>query len=136
MPSKQMTSWHKALFINHNNTAGKQHLCDKLDTKIKVYKAVVLPTLLYACETWTVYQRHAKRLYHFHVCCLRKLLKVRCKTKSRIQRGCKAYIFYKDTIKASLKDFNIPPESSWEHIALYRATWRSLIRKGADDYEA
>ena len=33
----------------------------KLDTKLKVYKAVVLPTLLYACETWTVYQRHAKR---------------------------------------------------------------------------
>ena len=38
----------------------------KLDTKLKVYKAVVLPTLLYACETWTVYQRHAKRLNHFH----------------------------------------------------------------------
>ena len=33
----------------------------KLDTKLKVYKAVVLPTILYACETWTVYQRHAKR---------------------------------------------------------------------------
>ena len=39
----------------------------KLDTKLKVYKAVVLPTLLYACETWTVYQRHAKRLNHFHL---------------------------------------------------------------------
>ena len=33
----------------------------KLDTKLKVYKAVVLPTVLYACETWTVYQRHAKK---------------------------------------------------------------------------
>ena len=31
----------------------------RLDTKLKVYKAVVLLTLLYACETWTVYQRHA-----------------------------------------------------------------------------
>ena len=48
----------------------------KLDTKLKVYKAVVLPTLLYACETWTVYQRHAKRLNHFHLSCLRKLLKI------------------------------------------------------------
>ena len=38
----------------------------RLDTKLKVYKAVVLPTLLYACETWRVYQRHAKRLNHFH----------------------------------------------------------------------
>ena len=43
----------------------------------KVYKAVVLPTLLYACETWTVYQRNAKRLNHFHLCCLRKFLKIR-----------------------------------------------------------
>ena len=25
------------------------------------------------CETWTVYQRHAKRLNHFHLSCLRKL---------------------------------------------------------------
>ena len=34
----------------------------KLDTKLKVYKAVVLLTLSYACETWKVYQRHAKDL--------------------------------------------------------------------------
>ena len=38
----------------------------KLDTKLKIYSAVVLPTILYACETWTVHQRHAKRLNHFH----------------------------------------------------------------------
>ena len=38
----------------------------RLDTKLKVYKAVVLPTLLNACKTWTVYQRHVKRLNHFH----------------------------------------------------------------------
>ena len=44
-------------------------------TKLKVYRSVVLPTLLYACETWTVYQQHAKRLNHFHTSCLRKLLK-------------------------------------------------------------
>ena len=42
----------------------------RLDTKLKVYKAVVLPTLLYACKMWTVYQRHAKRLNHFHTSCL------------------------------------------------------------------
>ena len=49
----------------------------RLDTKLKVYKDVVLPTLLYACEMWTVYQRHAKRLNHFHTSCLRKLLKIK-----------------------------------------------------------
>ena len=49
----------------------------RLDTKLKVYRSVVLPTLLYACETWTVYQRHAKRLNHFHTSCLRKLIKIK-----------------------------------------------------------
>ena len=49
----------------------------RLDTKLKVYRSVVLPTLLYECETWTVYQRHAKRLNHFHISCFRKLLKIK-----------------------------------------------------------
>jgi len=48
-----------------------------LHTKLKVYQAMVLPTLLYACETWTVYSRHAKRLNHFHTTSLRKLLRIR-----------------------------------------------------------
>ena len=44
----------------------------RLDTKLKVYRSVVLPTLLHSCETWTVYQRHAKRLNHFHTTVLEK----------------------------------------------------------------
>ena len=43
----------------------------RLYTKLKVYRSVVLPTQLYACKTWTVYQRHAKRLNHLHTSCLR-----------------------------------------------------------------
>ena len=39
------------------------------------------PTLLYACETWTVYHCHAKRLNQFHLICLRKLLKLRRQDK-------------------------------------------------------
>ena len=49
----------------------------RLDTKLKVYRSAVLPTLLYACKTGTVYQRHAKRLNHFHTSCLRKLLMIK-----------------------------------------------------------
>ena len=48
-----------------------------LQTKLKVYKAVVLPSLLYACETWTVYSRHVKKLNRFHLNCLRKLLHIK-----------------------------------------------------------
>ena len=40
---------------------------------------------------------------------------------------------YKDTLKASLKDFNIP---TWEQIAQDRTKWRGLIRRGASEYEA
>ena len=49
----------------------------RFDTKLKVYRAVVLPTLLYACESWIVYQRHAKRVNHVHTSCLRKLQKIK-----------------------------------------------------------
>ena len=136
--------------------------------KAVVYKAVVLPTLVYSCETWTVYQRHAKRLNHFHTSCLRKLLKIKWQdripdtevlkragmqsvhtllklaqlrwtghvTRMPEERLPKKILYgelemgnrshggqkkrYKDTLKASLKDFNIPTES-WEQIAQERA---------------
>ena len=149
-----------------------------IDTKLKVYKAVVLPTLLYGCETWTMYQRHAKKLNHFHTTCLRKLLNVRWQDKVPdtvvLQRAASSSIntilmqcqirwaghvvrmpdhripkrlFYgelqlgkrtkggqrkrfKDSLKSSLKDFNIDTET-WEEMATDRATWRSLMHKGA-----
>ena len=143
----------------------------------------MLPTLLYACETWTVYQRHAKRLNHFHTSCLRKLLKIKWQdripntevlkragmqnihtllklaqlrwtghvTRMPDERLPKKILYgelqvgkcshggpkkrYKDTLKASLKDFSIPTES-WEQIAQDRTKWRGLIKRGAGDYEA
>ena len=188
----------------------------RLDTKLKVYKAVVLPTLLYACETWTAgpikakfyveppwvgrtifcsqhlghmtkvaatpIYGHAKKLNHFHLSCLRKLLKIRWQDKipdtvvlkkakmqsvhillklaqlrwtdhvtrmpderlpkkvlygelqegKRSQGGQKKR--YKDTLKASLMDFNIPIES-WEQAAQDRTKWRCLINKGASQFE-
>ncbi|VDL93981.1 unnamed protein product [Schistocephalus solidus] len=47
-----------------------------LNTKLKIYKAVVLMTLLYGAETWTVYQKHARKLNHFPLSCLRRILKL------------------------------------------------------------
>ena len=46
-------------------------------TKLKVYVAVVLTVLLYACESWTVYSRHARKLKHFHTKCLRIFLSIK-----------------------------------------------------------
>ncbi|BHF63660.1 hypothetical protein SprV_0200665400 [Sparganum proliferum] len=48
----------------------------QLSTKVRMYKAVILPTLLYEAETWTVYTKQARRVNHFHLSCLRRILRV------------------------------------------------------------
>nr|VZI18588.1 unnamed protein product [Spirometra erinaceieuropaei] len=49
----------------------------QLSTKLKMYKAVIMPTLLYGAETWTVYAKQARRLNHFHLSCLRRILRLK-----------------------------------------------------------
>jgi exonuclease III len=151
-------------------------------TKLKVYKAAVLPTLLYASETWTVYRRQVRKLNHFHTTCLRKLLNIRWQDKipdtvvldragipsidtmlmqnqlrwaghivrmpdsripkmlfygelllgKRSQGGQKKR--FKDTLKTSLKAFNIEIDT-WETSSLDRNAWRTSLRKGAKKCE-
>ena len=45
----------------------------RLNTKIAVYKAAVLTSLLYGCETWTLNRRQVKRLEKFHQTTLRRI---------------------------------------------------------------
>lgn len=45
-----------------------------IKTKIAVYRACVLSTLLYASESWTLYSRQERRLSAFHMRCLRRIL--------------------------------------------------------------
>jgi len=54
-----------------------QHSGVSLATKLKVYIAVVLSSLLYGCETWTLYRRHMKQLEQFHQRSLRSIMRVR-----------------------------------------------------------
>ncbi|KOB70029.1 putative RAD50-like protein [Operophtera brumata] len=49
----------------------------KLHTKIDVYKAIILPILLYATETWCLYKGDTKRLDVFHMKCLRSILRIK-----------------------------------------------------------
>ena len=46
----------------------------KINTKVSVYAAVCLSTLLYGAESWTVYRRHLKLLEAFHIRCLQRIL--------------------------------------------------------------
>lgn len=151
-------------------------------TKLKVYKAVVLPSLLYGCETWTIYARHAKKLNSFHMRCLRSIMRIRQEDRvpdtevlekanaesvfsllKRAQLRWAGHVYrmedsripkqllygelasgtrkrgrpklrFKDTLKASMKDCHIDPES-WEQTALNRQAWRHQTWKGVAKFE-
>ena len=44
------------------------------NTKMRIYEACVVSTLLYGSESWTLYSRQERRLKTFHIRCLRKVL--------------------------------------------------------------
>ena len=52
-----------------------------LHTKVMVYHAVVISTLLYGSEEWTLYSRQIKLLESFHMRSLRKLLGITWRDK-------------------------------------------------------
>uniref|UniRef100_H2ZZZ1 Uncharacterized protein n=1 Tax=Latimeria chalumnae TaxID=7897 RepID=H2ZZZ1_LATCH len=56
------------VFDNHNI---------RTRTKLLVYKAVVIPTLLYGCEAWVTYRNHLKSLECHHQCYLQKILDIK-----------------------------------------------------------
>ena len=51
---------------------GSQNLT--IHTKIAVYDAVVISTILYGCETWVPYRCHIRLLEYFHIRCLQLIL--------------------------------------------------------------
>ena len=46
----------------------------QLFTKLKVYSAVVLTSVLFGCEAWTLYHQHIKHLMQFHMHALHSIL--------------------------------------------------------------
>ena len=44
--------------------------------KGKIYRAIVLSTLLYGAEAWTVYRRHVKKLHAFMMRHLRSIMRI------------------------------------------------------------
>ena len=65
--NKSFGALHKRLWSRHDV---------KLETKMKVYNAAVIPSLLYATETLTLYQRHINTLSAVQLRHLRILLRI------------------------------------------------------------
>ena len=60
------------LWNNHNVS---------IRVKGKIYRAIILSTLLYGAETWKVYMRHVKKLDAFKMRHLRSIMKIRWQDK-------------------------------------------------------
>ena len=60
------------LWNNHNVS---------IRVKEKIYRAIILSTLLYGAETWTVYRRHVKKPHAFMMRHLRSIMKIRWQDK-------------------------------------------------------
>ena len=52
-----------------------------IKTKMHIYNACILSSLLYGSETWTTYSKQEKRLNTFHLRCLRKILGIKWQDK-------------------------------------------------------
>lgn len=63
-----------AAAFNQLSTRVYQNKNLKISTKMTVYNAVCLSSLLFGCETWTTYSRNIKPLESFHIRCLQKIL--------------------------------------------------------------
>ena len=47
-----------------------------LPTKVRLVKAMVLPVVMYGCESWTVKKAYCRRIDAFELWCWRRLLRV------------------------------------------------------------
>ncbi|BHF84996.1 hypothetical protein SprV_1002815200 [Sparganum proliferum] len=119
----------------------------QLTTKLKMYKAVILPTLLYGAETWTVYTKQARRLNHFHLSCLRRILRLNWQDRipdTDVLERTRILSIYAMLRQMHLrwnghlsspKRLQINP-TTWKELALDRPTWRKIVKTGAAIYEA
>nr|VZI01556.1 unnamed protein product [Spirometra erinaceieuropaei] len=110
-------------------------------------KAVILPTLLYGAEIWTVYTKQARRLNHFHLSCLHRILRLswqdRIPDTDVLERTgiLSIYTMLRQMQLrwsghlSSLTRLQINPTNR-EDLAHDRPTWRRTVKTGAAIYEA
>ena len=107
-------------------------------TKILLYKAVNLTTLLYGCETWVDYRRHVKVLEQFQQRILRAILSVHwqdritnarileqaeitsiethCQVTAELGRTCQTHARYPSTETATVRRAFIREAENWRTV--------------------
>ena len=107
-------------------------------TKILVYKAVILTTLLYGCETWVDYRRHVKVLEQFQQRILRAILGVHwqdritnarileqaeitsiethCQVTAELGRTCQTHARYPSTETVTVRRAFIREAENWRTV--------------------
>ena len=61
-----------------------------MTTKMRVFNAMVVPTLFYDYETWTIQKKHESKLQAFEMMCLRRVEGVTRKDRVRNEEVRKA----------------------------------------------
>ena len=76
MPSDNHLPKASSSFGRLSKRVRQSHLLS-LSTKIQVYRAVIMLTLLYSAETLILYWKQIRLLEQFHQCCLRSILGIK-----------------------------------------------------------
>ncbi|BHF72273.1 hypothetical protein SprV_0401533700 [Sparganum proliferum] len=118
-------------------------------------RAVILPTLLYGAESWTVYKEQARIINHFHSIFLRRMLKLRLQVRipdtdvlertgilsiysmlRQLQRRWTKHLVFVDNerLPNRLIYADINPVN-WEDLIRDQPTWRKRVKTGATIFE-
>ena len=93
-------------------------------TKFKLYKSLVISTLLYGCETWTLLAETERRIQAFENKCLRKLLCISCwehKTNEYVQNKAESIVGWQEPLLSTVK---------WQKLAWFgHVTWHNGLCK-------
>ena len=94
----------------------------RLSAKIQVYRAVVVPTLLYGVEIWVLYRKQIRLLERFHQRCLRSILGIKWQnhvSNEEVRQLAKAGTSHQ----------------AWQQEASDRDSWSSSVRKASCKFE-
>ena len=64
--------WKKSYEKNLNSILKAETLL----TKVRLFKAMVFPVVMYGCESWTIKKAECRRIHAFELWCWRRLLRV------------------------------------------------------------